>query len=208
MPRGGRRPGAGAPRGNLNALNGGARSRRLGAVLAALLSEPEIRQIILGLLLGGEEAHREFRELVVTSARVLYERPVNEELRELANRAAAAHIERLGAVGIHDAVLRYRGQLGFEDLLPAADPAPAARRDNPVFREFCRLLLDIDPAGSLRRNQSTAIPSRPSSLNLKPKKKLMPSAMQSNNQTRITTHLRNPRSLPDDPFCEFCEFCG
>jgi hypothetical protein len=146
MPRGGRRPGAGAPKGNLNALNRGARSRRLGAVLAALLSEPEIRQIILGLLLGGEEAHREFRELVVTSARVLYERPVNEKLRDLANRVATAHIEKLGAVGIREAVLRYRGQLGFEDLLPATDPAPAARRDNPVFREFCRILLDIDPA--------------------------------------------------------------
>lgn len=146
MPSGGRRPGAGAPRGNLNAARAGGRSQRLQIVLAALLSEPEIREIILGLLLGGEEAHREFRELVVTSARVLYERPINEELRQLANRVASAHIEKLGTVGIREAVLQYRGQLGFEDLLPPTDRTSAARRNNPVFREFCRLLLGIDPA--------------------------------------------------------------
>ncbi len=124
MPRGGRRPGAGAPRGNLNALRGGGSSRRLQIVLAALLSEPEIRMLFIGLLLAGDAAHAEFRELVVRSARVLYERPISEEMRELAARIATAHIAKLGAVGIREAFLRYRGQLGLQDLLPPSGPHP------------------------------------------------------------------------------------
>ena len=167
MPRGGRRPGAGAPRGNLNALRGGGRSRRLQIVLAALLSEPEIRMLFIGLLLAGDAAHAEFRELVVRSARVLYERPISEEMRELAARIATAHIAKLGAVGIREAVLRYRGQLGLQDLLPPSGRTFAPRPNSRVVREFCRLILGIDPEKKLLRyNQSKATPSRPSSLNL------------------------------------------
>jgi hypothetical protein len=146
MPRGGRRPGAGAPRGNLNALKNGARTRRLGYALAAMLAEPQIRDVIMGLLRAGETSHAEFRALVVTAARVLYEQPINEELRQLANDVATAHIERLGAARIAAAVRQYKHQLGFDDLLPPPRRAPGSRRDNPVFREYCLLLLGIDPA--------------------------------------------------------------
>ena len=47
MPRGGRRPGAGAPKGNLNALKHGERSKqfaRLGAIIAA---SPKARSLLL-----------------------------------------------------------------------------------------------------------------------------------------------------------------
>ena len=49
MPRGGPRPGAGAPRGNLNALKTGAHSRRFRAVIAALLTHPDTRRVLLTL---------------------------------------------------------------------------------------------------------------------------------------------------------------
>ena len=47
MPRGGRRPGAGAPKGNLNALRTGARSKQLKAVIIALMTVPETRRVLL-----------------------------------------------------------------------------------------------------------------------------------------------------------------
>src|SRR3972149_3622650 len=56
MPRGGSRPGAGAPKGNLNALKTGAHSRRLRAVLHALASIPELRDFFL------EVRRRQLRE--------------------------------------------------------------------------------------------------------------------------------------------------
>jgi hypothetical protein len=48
MPRGGRRPGAGAPRGNFNALRHGSRSRssRVSELLGAFVSHPERRQLL------------------------------------------------------------------------------------------------------------------------------------------------------------------
>jgi hypothetical protein len=46
MPRGGRRPGAGAPRGNTNALKTGKHSRRVQTVMRILMDEPETRAII------------------------------------------------------------------------------------------------------------------------------------------------------------------
>ena len=47
MPRGGKRPGAGAPKGNLNALKTGGRSVRLKAVLSALAQMPELQEFML-----------------------------------------------------------------------------------------------------------------------------------------------------------------
>ena len=47
MPRGGRRPGAGAPRGNLNGVKTGAHSPRLRALYAALMLQPLFRQLVI-----------------------------------------------------------------------------------------------------------------------------------------------------------------
>ena len=47
MPRGGRRPGAGAPKGNLNALRTGMRSKQLKAMVIALLALPHTRRVLL-----------------------------------------------------------------------------------------------------------------------------------------------------------------
>ena len=47
MPRGGKRPGAGAPRGNLNALKSGRHSTQLRALADTLASIPEARSILI-----------------------------------------------------------------------------------------------------------------------------------------------------------------
>jgi hypothetical protein len=47
--RGGRRPGAGAPRGNLNALKHGRRSRQFATIGAVLAADPRIRDAILAM---------------------------------------------------------------------------------------------------------------------------------------------------------------
>ena len=49
MSRGGRRPGAGAPRGNLNALRTGARSKQLKTLVIVLMAVPETRRVLLHL---------------------------------------------------------------------------------------------------------------------------------------------------------------
>ena len=68
MPRGGRRPGAGAPIGNTNVLKHGKHSRRVRAVVAALMADPEARSVLLGL--GATKTRRDphVRELVLTMA--------------------------------------------------------------------------------------------------------------------------------------------
>ncbi len=47
--RGGRRPGAGAPRGNLNALKHGRRSRQFATIGAILSADPRLRDTLLAL---------------------------------------------------------------------------------------------------------------------------------------------------------------
>ena len=47
MPRGGKRPGAGAPRGNLNALKNGSRSKQLRTLIIALMAFPQTRNALL-----------------------------------------------------------------------------------------------------------------------------------------------------------------
>lgn len=49
MPHGGKRPGAGAPKGNLNGLKTGKHSIRLNAVLAAMAKMPELQEFMLNV---------------------------------------------------------------------------------------------------------------------------------------------------------------
>ncbi len=50
MPRGGKRPGAGAPKGNMNALKDGLRSPTGRALIVTLLAVPQYRRFFLALL--------------------------------------------------------------------------------------------------------------------------------------------------------------
>ena len=47
MPRGGKRPGAGAPKGNLNAVKTGQYSVRLRAIARALSDVPQVRDLLM-----------------------------------------------------------------------------------------------------------------------------------------------------------------
>lgn len=148
MPRGGRRPGAGAPKGNLNGLRSGRSSPRVQAVLAALLSNPEIRGVLFQLRAADDAARDEIRQIVVNAARILFEYPVNEEIQRLAERAAANYIARLPAGRARAAVQRYKRQLGFEDLLPPPRRRRRTALDDPAFLSFASKLLGIDLGGS------------------------------------------------------------
>ena len=82
MPRGGRRPGAGAPKGNLNALKTGARSRQLRAVLAALLIEPHTRHVMLQLARRHHLQREEFRQTIIAVAKLLNDHHLATSIKE------------------------------------------------------------------------------------------------------------------------------
>ena len=50
MPRGGKRPGAGAPKGNFNALKHGCRSRQFARIFEPIVASPTTRKTLLRLL--------------------------------------------------------------------------------------------------------------------------------------------------------------
>jgi len=60
--RGGRRPGAGAPRGNLNALKHGRRSRQFAELGAIIASDPGATAMLLGLAGRRQLQHRRAQE--------------------------------------------------------------------------------------------------------------------------------------------------
>jgi len=50
MPRGGKRPGAGAPKGNLNAIKDGRRSKQIARAVELALRDPRMRPRLLDLV--------------------------------------------------------------------------------------------------------------------------------------------------------------
>ena len=60
MPRGGRRPGAGAPKGNFNHLTRGQSSLRMRLIYLALLAYPDKRALVLDLRRAGYVQHHHF----------------------------------------------------------------------------------------------------------------------------------------------------
>jgi hypothetical protein len=72
MPRGGRRPGAGAPKGNLNALRTGVRSRQLKAAIGALLTHDETRRVLLAILDQKRRERLRFQALLITTAKLIH----------------------------------------------------------------------------------------------------------------------------------------
>ena len=68
MPRGGRRPGAGAPKGNWNALSSGVRSKRLRALVLSLRHDPHFivvyRLLIEAASRKQRRAQQSMREIV------------------------------------------------------------------------------------------------------------------------------------------------
>ena len=91
MPRGGPRPGAGAPRGNLNALKTGAHSKQLRAAIGALLAVPETRRAMLALLEQKQRDTRRFRDIIFNAAKLIHD----TELSASISRQLEQQIRRL-----------------------------------------------------------------------------------------------------------------
>jgi len=70
MPHGGKRPGAGAPKGNLNALKSGRRSRQLKMVIQALVAAPSVRRVMLQLARQDIRRNPRLRDTIVALARL------------------------------------------------------------------------------------------------------------------------------------------
>jgi hypothetical protein len=70
MPHGGKRPGAGAPKGNLNALKTGTRSRQLKIVIGALVAAPSVRRVMLQLARQDIRRNPRLRETIAAVARL------------------------------------------------------------------------------------------------------------------------------------------
>jgi len=78
MPRGGKRPGAGAPKGNLNALKTGRRSRQLLALTEALLNS-SVRGILLRVHRQGLRGDRTLQDASNEMARRLQRRSIKQK---------------------------------------------------------------------------------------------------------------------------------
>lgn len=170
MPRGGRRPGAGAPKGNLNGLRSGRNSLRFQSVLAAMLGNKEIRGVLLRLRETDDRSRDEIREVILASTRLLFDAPVSDEIRRIAERAAQDYLARLPRGQAQRAVARYRRQLGYEDLMP---PPPRRRprltgRDDPAFLAFAAHILGTK-LPLAERGPGAEVAPAPTSTNRQPK---------------------------------------
>jgi hypothetical protein len=98
MPRGGKRPGAGAPKGNVNALKSGTRSKRVSAIMQALMHDDEARLVLTHLAASGTAKAGHVRELAHAMARFMHDHPVAAEvsrkLDDIAAREYAAYDAR------------------------------------------------------------------------------------------------------------------
>jgi uncharacterized protein YjcR len=91
MPRGGPRPGAGAPKGNLNALKTGAHSKQLRAAIGALMAVAETRRAMLTLLEQKQRDTRRFRDIIFNAAKLVHD----AELSASISRQLEQQIRRL-----------------------------------------------------------------------------------------------------------------
>ncbi len=124
MPRGGRRPGAGAPKGNLNALRTGTRSKQLKAVIIALMAIPQTRRVLLHF--SRMEQHRRAR---LAQAINRYARLASVARPELVEGSRERSIK-----AVQRQQIRSRGQFsGTTKDRPS--PSPAPQRPRPTTRD-------------------------------------------------------------------------
>jgi len=146
MPRGGRRPGAGAPLGNMNAIKTGTHSKRVRAVVLALMHDPETREILLRLGASARARNTAIREVAIAMARFLHDHPAAAHFRATAN--ALADTAQLDAES--DAVLaeiaNYE-QTYRRDAFTGRPLARPARRSPRQLRHTARVLARLRTAG-------------------------------------------------------------
>ena len=88
MPRGGRRPGAGAPKGNLNAVKNGLRSKRIlrGMLMLALLPDVQIALRTLKRSSAPDYRRRFFDALLAAYEAVRSDPDLAQSIRDLVRR--------------------------------------------------------------------------------------------------------------------------
>ena len=95
MPRGGKRPGAGAPKGNLNGLKHGKTSRQFHRLLGILGDDPEAMRLVR-LIVRGDEArkkrHRREAAHIVGELLARLEHDRNDSIAEAYERRRALSI--------------------------------------------------------------------------------------------------------------------
>jgi hypothetical protein len=79
MPRGGKRPGAGAPKGNLNALKTGSRSQQLNIVIEALLASPTVRRVMLKLVQQDIRRNKRLQQAIADAVDSYRQRSISQE---------------------------------------------------------------------------------------------------------------------------------
>lgn len=127
MPRGGRRHGAGAPVGNMNALKTGTRSLRVRAILMALLRDDEARAVLLRLGARRRAKHAAVRELTIAMARLMHDEPIAVHARRLLDEAAGRTLAE------HDA-LDIRRNIARSEQASGCDAETGRPLDRPPLR--------------------------------------------------------------------------
>lgn len=125
--RGGRRPGAGAPKGNTNALKTGRHSVRVKAVIDALLADPETREVLLRLGSKGRVRNIYARELALAMARLMHDRPVAATARAMINEYADITLARNAADDINADIAQFEQRLGRDAFTTRPLTRPARR---------------------------------------------------------------------------------
>ena len=128
MPRGGKRPGAGAPKGNLNALKHGRHSERLrkARLLANALAQiPEVRELLLALRRQHEQEIRQTRQ---TARDLLYELFLGIAPRQ--EKQLDQTLEQLQRFNRHLLRLQNESELSITNPL---NQTPGAPTDTPLL---------------------------------------------------------------------------
>jgi hypothetical protein len=89
MPRGGPRPGSGAPKGNLNALKHGRTSRRQAQLIEAFTQLPEARESLIAMSNRNRQRRKQAEEGVGVFLTVLLEQAAALALDQVCDRCGA-----------------------------------------------------------------------------------------------------------------------
>ena len=111
MPRGGKRPGAGAPRGNLNGLKSGRYSKQVQALKLALRAVPRTADVLRGLGSAGDQKRAQMARALHLYAELLVADPVLIQSIDLAN-PDPAQIRKLLRIDESNQAIKRRQDVG------------------------------------------------------------------------------------------------
>jgi hypothetical protein len=160
--RGGRRPGAGAPTGNTNALKTGRHSIRVKAVIDALLADPETREVLLRIGAKGRTRNVYARELAIAMTRLMHDQPIAEAKRALALKLADLTVARNAADQVNAEIATFEHQRGRDAFTDA--PLTHRPRQAPTNWQSTRYVVSHFPSPSREPDNppyTSAVDGRP-----------------------------------------------